>query len=389
MNHSTENLADTHAEFNVKTFKGIATLIAIVILAIAALSAFAMASDVFFLVFLGILFAVFLVKISGGLKAHTSLPNGICLGVIVLLLVSISISTLGLFGSRVMRQINEFETSFTNSMTQVRNRFEGNEHFMDVAINFPFLGPILEKDGESKRLDPKNSKSTSIESESPQISMEVVEKGGSIFKRLFVTTLGVLTNLAVVFFIGVFVAIDPKLYKRGVVLMMPLTHRERVSGVMDELGEVLWKWLTGRAISILIIGIGTTIALWLLGVPLPVTLGILTGLLTFVPNVGGLFAFVFAVAFALSVGTTTAIWVGGVYLGLQFVESNIITPLIQQKQVSVPPAFMIASQLLMGVMFGIIGILVATPLLAVTTVCVKRFYVEDVLEKVKLAKISG
>ena len=149
---------------------------------------------------------------------------------------------------------------------------------------------------------------------------------------------------------------------------------------MNEVGDTLWRWLLGRFGSMLVTGIGAALLLWLIGVPMAFSLGIMTGLLTFIPNIGAAIALALAMLFALPQGTTTAALVLPAYLGLQLVESYVVTPLIQKRQVEIPPALLISFQAVMGVWFGILGAAVASPLLAALKVSIERLYVEDVLE---------
>lgn len=347
-------------------------------------AAFVIAFEVFFLVFLGLLFAVFLVKVARTIEGSFSFSYPVSVAITLVLLLVMTAALMVFFGNRVIQRLDEFESSFNKYSNVVKEKVAKHEQIQRLAVELPLVGSFFNASGPqsenpSDADDSESSADPTSTASGP--SAQTLRRGASLLTEIFATTLGVLTNLAVIFFVGVFIAIDPALYKGGVVRLFPVDQRLRVSEVMDNLGATLWQWLIGRAISILIIGFGTAVSLWLLEVPLPVTLGVVTGLMTFVPNVGGLFAFVFAVIFALSVGVSTAIWVAAIYLGLQFVESNVITPLVQQKQVAVPPALMIASQFLMGVLFGILGILVATPLLAVSLVCVKKFYVEGSLEQ--------
>jgi predicted PurR-regulated permease PerM len=133
----------------------------------------------------------------------------------------------------------------------------------------------------------------------------------------------------------------------------------------------------------LVTGIGAYLLLAVIGVPMAATLGILTGLLTFIPNIGAAIALMLAILFALPQGLAAAGMVLGAYLALQLMESYLVTPLIQQHQVSLPPALLIAFQALMGVLFGFIGAAVASPLLAASKRTIEMLYIEDYLGEAK------
>jgi len=146
------------------------------------------------------------------------------------------------------------------------------------------------------------------------------------------------------------------------------------------MGESMFNWLKGRFLTMLITGAGTSIALFILGVPMPVTVGVITGLLTFIPNIGAIIALGLAMLLGLSQGPITVVWVVILYALLQLVESNVVTPLIQQHQTSIPPALLLAFQILMAALTGFLGVMVATPLLAAGMVLVKEVWIKDTLE---------
>lgn len=129
----------------------------------------------------------------------------------------------------------------------------------------------------------------------------------------------------------------------------------------------------------ILIGSLTTAGLWLLDVPLALTFGVLSALFTFIPNIGPPLAILPAILLALTLSPTRALYVLLLYLVIQTVESYLLTPLLQQRVVSLPPALTISAQILMAVLLGGLGLALATPLTAVSLVLVKMLYVEDVL----------
>ena len=131
--------------------------------------------------------------------------------------------------------------------------------------------------------------------------------------------------------------------------------------------------------SLCLVGMLTALGLWILGVPAPLSLGFVAGVLSFIPNFGPLLSLVPAVIVALPNGPQMVLYVILLYAGIQLVESYFITPLIQHRAVRLPPALILLAQILMGVLFGFLGLLLATPLTAVLLVLIKRLYIEDVL----------
>ena len=189
----------------------------------------------------------------------------------------------------------------------------------------------------------------------------------------------VLGNLLLVLFVGLFLAAEPGLYVRGVVRLLPLAARPRVTEVLGECGEKLQMWLVGRAGLMAVVSVLTWIGLMVLGIPLALALAAIAGLLTFIPNFGPIIAAVPAMLLALTQSPMQAVYVGALYLGIQTIESYTLEPYVMRKADDLPPALAIASQLFLGVTLGAMGLILATPLLVVVYLLVQRLYVEDVL----------
>jgi predicted PurR-regulated permease PerM len=148
---------------------------------------------------------------------------------------------------------------------------------------------------------------------------------------------------------------------------------------VQTLGFTLRWWLIGRLMDMTLVGVLSGVGLWLLGIPLALSLGILAGLLNFIPNIGPLLAAVPAVLLALTEGAPQALYVIILYMGIQSLESYLVVPLIQKKLISMPPVLIFIAQLSMALMFGVLGLLLATPMAAVLLVLVKMIYIEDIL----------
>jgi predicted PurR-regulated permease PerM len=196
---------------------------------------------------------------------------------------------------------------------------------------------------------------------------------------VFSSTLGVLVELVVILFLGVYLAVDPGKYIRGLIRLVPIPRRPRAREVLDQLGFTLKWFLLGRLLAMIAVGIVTTIGLWLLQVPLALVFGIITTLLTFVPYVGPIVSAILPALVALTVDPMLALYVVLLYVVVQNLEGYLLTPLILQGTVSVPPALTIGAEVLFGVVFGIIGIVLATPFAAVSVLLVKLLYIEDIL----------
>lgn len=193
------------------------------------------------------------------------------------------------------------------------------------------------------------------------------------------TFLGGLTNILVIVIVGTYLAISPSLYQGGLLRLIPPQHRDRGSEVFTQLGRGLRGWLVGRVLSMAIVGLLTGVGLFIVGVPLALTLGVLAFLLSFIPYIGPLLSFIPAVLVALTEGPSLALWATGVYGGVQLAESYLITPLVQKQVVSLPPVLLILSQVLLGALAGLIGVAFAAPIAVSTVILFQMLYVNDVL----------
>lgn len=206
-------------------------------------------------------------------------------------------------------------------------------------------------------------------------SSESMSRAGGILS----TTLGAFGGFVVFVFLGLFMAFEPDLYRRGVLRLVPVSKRDRASLLLSEMGSTLQRWLAGKLLAMVVIGVLTWLGLLLLDVPLGLTLALVAAVLSFVPNFGPILAAVPAVLLGLLDSPSQALYVGLLYVAVQTVESYILTPLVQKKTVSLPPALTLLGQMIMGVVAGGIGVVVATPLTAIFLVLTKRLYVEDTL----------
>jgi predicted PurR-regulated permease PerM len=166
---------------------------------------------------------------------------------------------------------------------------------------------------------------------------------------------------------------------RGITKLFPIEKRPRVREILYQIVDMLGWWLIGKAGSMLVIGILTWIGLWIIGVPLSLTLGLIAGLLSFIPNFGPILSAVPAILLGFIDSPVKALYVLILYIVVQLIESNLITPMIERRTVELPPALTIISQLALGVLIGGLGLVLATPLLAVVMVLVQTVYIQDVL----------
>lgn len=197
---------------------------------------------------------------------------------------------------------------------------------------------------------------------------------------VFSTLVAAVGNVVVLLFVAFYLAWDPDLYRRVALRLIPDGDpRDRAGEVMGRVARALRSWMMGRIASMTIVGVMTGVALAIAGIPLALALGLIAGLFSFVPFLGPIASSIPALLIASGEGTNAVLLVGAIYIGVQAIESNAITPVIQRQAVSMPPALLISAQVVMTVLFGLIGTLIATPLAVVVTVLAQSLYLEDAL----------
>ncbi len=377
------------------------------------------ATDFVLLIFLGILLGVFLTKTSA--LAGRYLPVGYSwrLGLVTSLLLALLIGGFFLFGTRIQDRLQAMSEKLDEGVQEAVAKLRDYPLASRALERVPFAQDLLRDvkkaagaeaggsatggeedepatdDASSAAKATADAASTSdragdangddstsggaSSTPSAGLMQSAAGKAVSVLNRIFKTTLGLLANIGVIFFVGLFLAVNPTLYRDGFARLFPLGRRPRVKEVLDKMSDALFSWLMGRFMTMLITGGGTAVALLALQVPLAISVGVVTGLLTFVPNIGAIIALALAMLLALPQGLSTVGWVLVVYSALQLLESNVITPLLQQHQTSIPPALLISFQVIMGALAGFLGLMVATPLLAATLVLVEEAWIKDVL----------
>lgn len=300
------------------------------------------APDVLLVVFAGILLAVFLRWGGSGLGRRLRLSPRWGVGLFMFLLLAAFI-LLGLFvAPSVSDQLDRLATRLPEAWDNLRQRIESSEWSRALY--------------RTLRPDPSASPMGAVSA-----------------------TLGAAGNFVVIVFVGIYGALDPEPYRKGFVSLLAPPLRGKSERLIDESASQLRGWLMARLFSMTVVGVLTTLGLWAMGVPLALILGLIAGLSGFVPNLGPVLAAVPAIALAFA-GDAPVWLVAGLYLGVQTVESYLLTPLVEAREVSLPPALILSMQLLMGTLFGILGVALASPLAAVLLVVVQRAYVQDTLE---------
>ena len=311
------------------------------------------AADVFMLAFAAILLAVFLRGLADLLNEYLHISEGKAVVVVSLVLIIILGGGIALLAPSVADQFRHLREELPRSAENV--------------------AAFLSQYGWGRAIIEHMPSANDIESKINTMSL-LSSVGG-----FFSTTAGMIANFFITILLAIYLAAEPKIYIRGFSKLFPIASRPRYFQITDEIGETLRWWLIGKFGSMLVIGILTWIGLSILGVPLALTLGLIAGLLSFIPNFGPILSAIPAILFAFIESPITAVYVAGLYIGVQIVESNLITPWIERQTVELPPALTIIFQLILGVLIGGLGLVLATPILAVVMVLVQMLYIQDVL----------
>lgn len=186
------------------------------------------------------------------------------------------------------------------------------------------------------------------------------------------SVVGAFTSLVMILVLGVFIAIEPRLYERGVAWMLPMKNRENFYITTARMGFTLRRLMAGRLLGMFVEGVGTWLACMAVGIPMAALLGLLTGLLAFIPNIGAIVSGVLLVLVGFSAGTDAGLWAIIIYLVVQTVDGYLIVPMVAKKTVDLAPALVLGAQILFGALLGIMGLFLADPIVAMIKVALER-----------------
>jgi predicted PurR-regulated permease PerM len=328
-----------------------AVVVATALAIIAVVAVLVLAAEVLLLVFAGLLCAVLLSSLADALVRISGMGRGVALSLTVLVLLAAAGGTAWALWPSVSEQADQLAKDLPAALRELRGWVEQREWGRWLLGR---AEPDQVADGQT-----------------------IVNQATSVL----LTTISALAAALIILFVGLYVAAQPSLYQQGLRRLVPVAGRHRADAVLFEVTSVLRWWLIGKILSMVLVGVLTTVGLWWLDVPLALTFGLLAAALTFIPNFGPVLSVVPPALLALADEPTRAAYVVALYLAIQTVESYAVTPLIQRRTVSMPPALTIMAQIVLGVLVGGIGVAVATPLTAAAMTMVRMLYVEDLLEQ--------
>ena len=302
------------------------------------------------LVFAALVLAAILDAMARKVIRATRMKRSFALTLSVLVLLAVFAGVFALFGTQLAGQFDTIRDSIPPAMDQVRGFLE------QVGLGEPARNMLDQSGGDLSQL--------------------LSQAGG------YALTLGNgLANLVLVFVGAIFIASDPAVYRRGLLLLMPRRAEDTVAAALDDASRGLSGWMLGQAVSSLVVAVFTGGGLALLGVPASGGLGLIAGLLDVIPMIGPIIAGVPAVLLAFTVSPSTALWTIGLFLLVQQLQGNFLQPMIQKQAVDVPPAVLLFAVVAAGLLFGLLGVLLAAPLTVVVYVLVQRIYVRNLLGK--------
>ncbi len=309
--------------------------------------------DVLMLAFAAVLLAIFLRGLADLLNRYVKISEGKAVLLVSLLLVIILAVSIALLAPSVAEQVRHLRDELPKSAQTLSANLSQYDWGRAIIENLPSTDDVLTRISTANWLS---------------------SVGG-----FFSSTVGMIANFFIAILVAIYLASEPQTYIHGFTKLFPLGRRARVREVLAEIGETLQWWLVGKSGSMLVIGILTWIGLSIIGVPLALTLGLIAGLLSFIPNFGPILSAIPAILLAFIESPVSALYVIGLYVGIQLFESNLVTPWIERQTVELPPALTILSQLTLAVLIGGLGLVLATPVLAVIMVLVQMLYIQDVL----------
>lgn len=321
------------------------------------------------LIFTGMLLGVGLNALTNALGRRVHLPHTMRLAIVCLVLAVLLAGVAYLGGATIAEQASLLSKTIKSQITNVRSFLEN--HGIDTSVfDLGNGAPAASTDAA-----PAPAPSQPSHGGLPGAGA-LASSGGAIvsqtFKLLF-SAISAVGNIFIVLFLGLAFAAQPAVYHDGLLFLAPAKHRTRVALIIDRTAETLERWLIAQIIVMIAVGVVTWIGLAIIGIPGSFILGIQAGLLAFIPTVGAIIAGVVVVLASLASGWIPALSAFLLFMGVHALESYVLTPILQRQALDIPPATLFAFQILLGVVFGIWGLALALPLVAIAKVMIDHF----------------
>ena len=355
--------------------------IGIVLFAALMLFAWSFATTLF-LIFAGMLLGVALNAMSNLLGRLVNWPHALRLAIVCLALAGLLSGIVVLGGNTIARQATVLSNTIKSQLGNVKTFLE--EHGVDTSyLDFTNATQTGTAEGTAAAATPGASPTHNLPS-----AGTLASSGGAIVSqtlKVLLGTVSVVGNFFIVLFLGLAFAAQPSVYRTGLLFMAPAKHRARATVIVDRIGETLERWLIAQIITMTAVFLVTSIGLAVIGIDSSFILGIQAGLLAFIPTVGAILAGLIVVLASLASGWIAALSAFILFLGVHAMESYVLTPIIQRQALDIPPATLFAFQILLGVVFGIWGLALALPLMAIAKVMIDHFKTEDAVAEPEVA----
>jgi predicted PurR-regulated permease PerM len=320
-----------------------------------------------FLIFAGMLLGVALNALTTMLGRVVRMPHALRLTVVCLVLASLLSGVVFLGGATIAQQATALSDTIKGQLVNVKAFLERS----GFDTSYFELGSSAPSSASSPQATPAPAPTHNLPS-----AGALASSGGAIVSQTFKLLLGTVSavgNFFIVLFLGLTFAAQPSVYRNGLLFMTPARHRARATVIVDRIGETLERWLIAQIITMFVVFVVTWIGLTIIGIQGSFILGIQAGLLTFIPTVGALIGGLIVVLASLASGWVAALSALVLFLGIHALESYILTPILQRQALEIPPATLFAFQILLGVVFGIWGLALALPLMAIVKVMIDYF----------------
>ncbi len=333
-----------------------------------------------FLIFAGMLLGVALTAMSNLLGRVVRLPHSLRLAIVCLALAGMLSGIVFLGGTTIAQQATVLSNTIKSQLVNVKGFLD--KHGVDTS--FFDLGSLT--------ATPPASSAPAAPTPAPAHNLPsagtLASSGGAIFSqslKLILGTVSAVGNFFIVLFLGLAFAAQPGVYRAGLLFMAPAKHRARTTVIIDRIGYTLERWLIAQIITMAAVFFVTWIGLAVIGIQSSFILGIQAGLLAFIPTVGAILGGLIVVLASLASGWVAGLSAFVLFLGVHALESYVLTPIIQRQALDIPPATLFAFQILLGVVFGIWGLALALPLMAIAKVMIDHFKAEGVSAEVMTA----
>ena len=329
-----------------------------------------------FLIFAGVLLGVALNAMSNLLGRVVQLPHALRLTMVCLVAAGMLSGIVFLGGATIAQQTTALGNTLKSQLVNVKGFLERN----GIDTGFLDIGNLS---SAAEDAAPAASPSPAPAAPTPHnlpSAGTIAASGGAIFSqslKLILGTVSAVGNFFIVLFLGIAFATQPSIYRDGLLFMAPARHRARATAIVDRIGETLERWLIAQIITMVAVFLVTWIGLSIIGIQSSFILGIQAGLLAFIPTVGAILGGLIVVLASLASGWVAALSAFFLFLGVHALESYVLTPIIQRQALNIPPATLFAFQILLGVVFGIWGLALALPLMAVAKVTIDHFKAEE------------